>query len=191
MTVQQTAVAGAWKRFLADRAANVAVSLAYNPHRTGTAGPCFRFTRDGECVALVGSGASAAPNVNLLPSVRRIPLNTVQRSLDVLHRTVDRTLFGTRFNKLPQEARSSFIGFVEQPDWNLHVHLAWQVPAERVDEFTEVVTDAWTATSPSASIRVKLIHDAAGWANYVTKQVQGTALNADADLFVASRSARS
>ncbi|KQQ09562.1 hypothetical protein ASF56_24930 [Methylobacterium sp. Leaf122] len=128
--------------------------------------------------------------VNCLPTARRIPLEQVHRDMDWLHRETDRKLFGTRFNKLPLQERSSFVGSIENQNSNVHVHLAWTVPDARVDEFTEIVTDAWLAKTRFTSIRVKLIRDS-GWGEYVAKDQWGVAFEGDAALFVASRPTRS
>ncbi|MGU3466876.1 hypothetical protein ACLBXO_18675 [Methylobacterium sp. C33D] len=110
--------------------------------------------------------------------------------MDWLHRKMDRKLFGTRFNELPCEKRSSFVGYIENPSSNIHVHLVWTMPDARVDEFTEIVTDVWLAKSRFTSIRVTLIRDD-GWSEYAAKDQWGASLEGDAALFIASRPARS
>lgn len=190
MTAHEIAVVAAWRKFLVARPATHAVTLSYNPHRAGTASPCYRITSDGECLRLYGSGVPAVSGVNRLSAVRHIPLEQVHRDFDGLHRKVDRKLFGSRFNHLPEDERSGFAGYIEHATSNLHAHLAWRVPDARADEFTEVITDAWMDMNPFASIRVKLIRDD-GWAKYLAKDVRGAALDGDAALFVASRPARS
>lgn len=191
MTPQRAAIAVAWGDFIAAQRANVAVTLCYNPARPGaTASPAYQFSGDGECLPRYPSSFPGVPIANRLPTLRNISLEQVHREVDWLHRRMDRKLFGTRFNKLPREKRSSFVGCVEKPNSNVHVHLAWTMPDDRTDKFTEIVTDAWLAKNRFASIRVKLIRDGE-WAEYITKDQWGTALEGDAALFVASRPARS
>jgi len=191
MTPQRAALAKAWEDFFAARRAGVGVTLAYNPQRPGgTASPTYRFTLDGECLRGPTSGLSGVPVANCLPTMGHISLVQVHRDIDWLHRKMDRRLFGTRFNELPSEERSDFVGYIENPNSNVHVHLAWTMPDARCDEFTEIVTNAWLARSRFNSIRVKLIRDS-GWGEYIAKEQWSAALDGDAALFVASRSARS
>ncbi|GJD54753.1 hypothetical protein [Methylobacterium dankookense] len=191
MIPERAACAAAWGSFFAAQAANVAVTLCYNPERAGgTSSVAYRFSKDGECLPLPPSGLSGGQRTNRLPTTHHVSLMQVHRDVDWLHRKMDRKLFGTRFNELPAEKRSSFVGYVEKPNSNVHVHIAWTMPDSRVDEFTEIVTNAWLARTPFGSIRVKLIHDG-GWGRYATKEQWGAALEGDAALFVASRPARS
>ncbi|MGY6286087.1 hypothetical protein ACXIT0_24890 [Methylorubrum extorquens] len=164
-----------------------AITLAYNNHRPGTSGPCYRITSEGECLRIGGSGIAAHYGINRLAGARRISLEQVHRDLDRLHARVDRKLFGCRFNELPGEQRTAFVGFVEHARTNLHVHLTWRVPETRAEEFVSVIAEAWRATGPAATIDVQPIRDA-GWGRYVTKDQWGAALD-DAALFVASRPA--
>lgn len=189
MTAHEIAVSAAWKSFLASRPATHAVTLAYNPHQPGTASPCYRITPDGECLRLPTSGIPVLRGVNRLPTARYVPLEQAHRDMDKLHRTVDRKLFGTRYSDRAEEDRSGFVGWIEHPDTNIHVHLSWRVPEIRADEFAAVITDAWMATSRFASIRVEPIRDDR-WTRYILKDQWGAALDGDAALFVASRSAR-
>jgi hypothetical protein len=189
MILPRTACAAA--HFFSVQGANVAVSLSYNPGISGgTVSPTYRFTQDGVCLKGPTSAQTGVPIADRLPSARRISLAQVHRDMDWLHRKMDRKLFGTRFSELPAEQRSRFIGYVEKPTSNIHLHLAWTLPDSRVDEFTEIVTDAWQARSRFNSLRVKLIHDG-GWGAYIVKEQWGAAFEGDAALFVASRPARS
>ncbi|WP_238193286.1 hypothetical protein [Methylobacterium frigidaeris] len=191
ITPSKTDLATAWEAFVAARRATVAVTLSYNPERPGgTASPSYQFSQDGECFAGPTSSLPGSRSINCLPIMAQISLTRVAQDVDWLHRKVDRKLFGTRYNKLPANDRSSFVGFVEKPRSNMHVHLAWTVPDDRVDAFTEFVTDAWLAKSRFASIRVKLIYDG-NWGQYISKDQWRAALQDDAAHFVASRTARS
>ena len=118
--------------------------------------------------------------------VRSIPLEQVHRDLDRLHRTVDRKLFGTRYNRLSPADRTSFVGFVEHAESNLHVHLAWYVPQARHAKFGRHIADAWRIVNTAATIWIKPIQDD-GWAAYIVKDQRGATLDGDPSLFVASR----
>lgn len=189
MTPQRAACAAAWGDFFSARCPNVALTLSYNPMRPGgTASPTYRMTEYGECLPGPVSSRPDARVANYLPVMRYIPLEQVHQDMDWLHRKMDRKLFGTRFHKLPSGERSSFVGCVEKAASNIHVHLAWTMPDNRVDKFTEIVTDAWLAKNRSNSIRVTLIRDS-GWGAYMAKEQWGAAFEGDAALFVASRPA--
>jgi hypothetical protein len=190
MTPHEIAVSVAWKSFLASRPGTHAVTLMYNPQHQGTVSPCYRIAQDGECLRLPTPGIPTLRGANRLPTARYIPLEQVHRDTDKLHRTVDRKLFGTRYSDRKEGDRSGFVGWIEHPDTNIHVHLSWRVPECRANEFPSVVTDAWMATSRFASIHVESIRDD-GWIKYILKDQWGSALNGDAALFVASRSTRS
>lgn len=189
MTVDPQRLHAAWGNFLGDFDAQFAVTVAYNPHHLGTADRCYRFSSDGECLPVRGSGIVSRYGINRVAGTRFIPLEQVHRDLDRLHARVDRTLFGKRFNTFPEAKRTAFVGLIEHPQANLHAHLCWRVPDMRADEFAAVVSAAWRATGPSRTIDVQPIRDS-GWAHYTVKHQYGAALN-DAALFIASRAARS
>lgn len=178
--------AAAWTEFFTDYPATHAVSLGYNNVCGGTASPCYRLTGDGEVIPLPTSGVPVALGTNRLPIIRRVRLEQVHSDLDRLHGAVDRKLFGSRYHKLPEERRSSYIGFVEHPDDNVHVHLLWRVPESRTDEFAEEITAHWKAASRYHSTDVQMMRDG-GWAGYVCKDQIGRALEGDPALFVSSR----
>lgn len=184
MTIDRYKLGVAWGEFLGEFG-GYAVTLCYNHHIAGTASPCYRITSNGECLRLRGSGVAARYGVNRISGARAISLERVHADLDRLHGRVDRKLFGSRFHKLPDDQRTAFVGFVEHLTNNTHVHLAWHAPVERADEFTSVVTEAWLATGPAATIDVKPIRDS-GWGRYISKYQHGAS---DAALFIASRSA--
>lgn len=211
--------AAAWKEFFTAYPATHAVTLSYNPRYGGTASLCQRrkgelvpfpasesgsgdlriiqrrkaapicYRLVGEAVPLPTSGVPVTSSDNRLPTIRRISLEQVHADLDRLHREVDRTLFGTRFHKLPEERRSSFIGWVEHPTSNLHVHLMWRVREDRADNFPEAVADLWKSVSPFHSSDVQPIYDG-GWARYICKDQIGLVLEGDAALFVSSRACK-
>jgi hypothetical protein len=184
MTINRQELGAAWGEFLGEFGGH-AVTLSYNQHHVGTASPCYRITPDGEYLRLRGSGVAARYGVNRISGARRISLEQVHADLDRLHGRVDRKLFGARFNKLPADQRTAFVGFVEHLTSNAHIHVAWRAPIARAEEFIAVVTEVWLATGPAATINVQPIRDA-GWGRYITKDQHG---EAEAALFVASRTA--
>lgn len=181
--------AAAWREFFTSYPATHFVTLAYNNVYGGTASLCHRLTSDGEFIPLPTSGVPVESGINRLPTIRRIRLEQVHADLDRLHRNVDRKLFGTNFNELPEERRTSFIGFVEHPESNVHVHTLWRVPEGYDDDFTEKVEARWKAVNRFHSTDVQPIRDD-GAASYTCKDHVGRALEDDPALFVFSRACK-
>ncbi|QDM20159.1 hypothetical protein FIU28_02545 [Tardiphaga sp. vice154] len=119
-----------------------------------------------------------------MPTVLKVPLETVHSDLNRLHARIDHTLYGSRYHRRPAMRRTGYIGFIEHQNSNIHVHLAWHVPEDRTNEFSEVVTDEWSAIHAIGTIDVKPVRNE-GWANYMIK-VANDVVYGDAALFVAS-----
>ncbi len=186
VTINRKQLGAAWGEFLTGFGGQHAVTLAYNNHISGTAAPCYRIAQDsGECLRLRGSGVAARYGVSRVSGARMIAVEQVHKDLHWLHGRVDRKLFGTRFNQLPDDQRTAFVGFIEHLNSNTHIHLAWRVPVARVEQFDAVVTEAWLAMGPAATINVQSIRDD-GWGRYIAKDQHG---EAEAALFIASRTA--
>lgn len=111
-----------------------------------------------------------------------IGLDQVRRDLQHLHGLVDRRLYGPRFYKRKPVKRTSYIGCVEHKDSNLHVHLAWRVPQDNRKIFERAIAEIWCSPSRSTTVAVKRITDLAGWAQYMTKDLDPQ--DPDADLMV-------
>lgn len=112
----------------------------------------------------------------------------IHADLDKLHLYVDDFFYGSRAARRPLEKRCSFIGMIEHPASNAHVHMLWRVPADRHSEVDVALRSVWQRIRPSGTVDVQVGPDE-GWARYVLKDHWGAALD-DALLFVASRSAR-
>lgn len=156
-----------------------AVTLVYNPSRSAqAAGPCRQISADG--------------TIQTIPAANRVRDGSirperVQKDLDGLHLDVDRQLFGSHFNRFPEERRTSFRGVIENVSTNIHVHITWSVPVERADEFPRAISKAWHRYAPGGSVQADPIRDdGQAWGWYTTKCSLAD-LN-DPDLFVASRS---
>ena len=164
----------AWAEFLSDfgEEFGAAVTLVYNPPRRGTAEQCFRKLPDGRRVPIPTPGVPPRNGVRRLAEIEVIPINVVHRDLDRLHRTIDRKLFGSKFNLLPFKKRTNFIGIIEHAESNIHVHLVWRVPPSRVDKFVEILPSTWSTMVPGGSVRIVPAADL-GWAKYVVKDFVG------------------
>jgi hypothetical protein len=155
----------AWRRWFASLPATHAVSLAYNN---------ILKARPGQ-----------------IPVTRRIPTGRVRGDINRLHRDLDRHLLGRRYTAPNvMGRRTDYVGFIENADDNLHVHLLWTVPVHRGNEFEEfrsLIQPLWRElTEGYGSTSVDLIRDA-GWAEYTLKDQFSAALE-DPDLFVFGRS---
>ena len=123
------------------------------------------------------------PDVDAIVSLARI-----RADLSKLHLYVDVELHGRRVIAWSEDRRCAFIGFVEHPGTNAHVHMLWRVPANRQHEFEQALATVWTRIHPPGSTDVKPDPDA-GWAKYACKDQWGAALDGEPDLFVASHAA--
>lgn len=181
----------AWVDFLVptpdDLPITFAVSLAYNNRWGGTACPTYRIVPDtGECIRLPTPRVPVASGANRLPIIRTVRLDQVHADLDWLHGLVDRDLYGRKFHLRTQDERSSFLGFIEHPKENLHVHLHWRVPERDIAQFVDTLGQHWKRITKYGSLDVKPVRDA-GWAWYSLEEQWGSALD-EAELFVSSRS---
>jgi len=154
-----------WRRWVASLPSTHAVTLAYNN---------ILKARPGQ-----------------LPVTRRISTGRVRWDIDRLHRNLDRRLLGPHYTGPNfRDRRTSYIGFVENANDNLHVHLLWMVPVHRGNEFEEFesfVQPLWhDLTGGYGSSHVGLIRDA-GWTEYALKDQFAAALR-DPSLFICSRS---
>lgn len=118
-----------------------------------------------------------------------VSLDRIRADLDKLHLYVDVGLHGRHVTDWPEERRCAFVGFVEHPDTNAHVHMLWRVPAVHQDEFEQVLDATWARIHQPGSLDVKP-NPNAGWAKYVCKDQWGATLDGDPALFVASRTAK-
>jgi hypothetical protein len=174
----------AWSDFVASYPATFAVTLAYNPIWTGTVCPADRITEADERIRLPMPALRARSGVWQLATPRKIPCERIHANVGHLHRNVDRKLFGTRFHKLSPKQRTGYIGLIENPETNAHVHLAWRVPPNRSDEFTGLIRPLWRKMEPYGTADVERIYDVKGWGWYCTKRRPA---RKDPELFVASR----
>ena len=177
-----------------------AVTLNYNPMYGGTAFPGYRIVQ-GEPVLVPSSIRRGSFSMRAerrsaeakrlckretitMPTVLKVPLETVHSDLNRLHARIDHTLYGSRYHRRPAMRRTGYIGFIEHENSNIHVHLAWRVPEDRTNEFSKVVTKEWSTVHAIGTIVVKPVRDE-GWANYMIK-VTNDVVYGDAALFVAS-----
>ena len=168
MTEKELALVNAYRDFVINYDANVAVTLAYNGHISGTASHCIRRKSRYGPVEIINPRLKTEPGVNRLPQMLGVSASKMQKDAYLLQRAVDRELFGTRFNRLPKERRTSFIGCPEQLQNNPHMHLMWRVPTEHLEAFPEIVRRAWCRENRRRTVHVTTIKDD-GWGHYITK----------------------
>lgn len=87
---------------------------------------------------------------------------------------VSEALLRKNYGALTQH-RAHGIYFVEHEDTNTHLHGMLKLPHWRVTdaqiEATQVKSDrCWSKLVPAGSIMIKQMHDANGWAEYITKE---------------------
>ncbi|WP_455976685.1 hypothetical protein [Methylorubrum populi] len=116
----------------------------------------------------------------------RLTADRVQADVAKLHCRVDRKLT-KKFNKVRPEDRTGYIGFIERPDTNTHVHLAWRVPEIYHGRFDAALVHWWDRLHPYGSVDVKLIYDAPGWARYISKDQWYFADAGEAEHFLVDR----
>lgn len=109
----------------------------------------------------------------------QVDLEKVKYDLDRLHGRVDRQLYGPRFYLRRPERRTTYIGCIEHKNINLHVHLAWRVREDKKKIFARAIEEIWRSSSPSATVDIKKISDLAGWASYMTKDINPRDPDAD------------
>lgn len=149
-----------------------ALTLAVNS-APAAAGPCLRLDPTTGRARHVSPGIarSSSGNAPYWPISGPHLREMVKR----LHARVDRQLLGSRFNRLPPERRSRFIGFVEAMNVHPHVHFLWKAPAERVGHFEILFNNAardtpWRDIAPFGSHCLERFHDVSGWASYCLKR---------------------
>ena len=159
----------AWATFVTNSVVGqklYAVTLNFNPVTQGWSGPAYRVNDCGTKFP-VHPGRKASAEPCSLKHYRSIPVAAVRdRIYDVWGR-IDRLLFGRRFHK--SKVRSSYRGFIEHPESNIHVHLAWNVPNELASTFCGALPRKWELLVPSGSVDIQPISDPAAWGRYCVK----------------------
>ena len=159
----------AWANFVANCIEGqrlFAVTLNFNPVTHGWSGPVYRVAKSGRKFAMhPGRGESASPSS--LKGYRPIPMNTVRQKIYEVWGRVDRLLFGRRFHN--SKVRTSYRGFIEHPDSNIHAHLAWNVPDDLSSQFCELLPQKWEFLIPGGEVEIVPISDPATWGSYCVK----------------------
>lgn len=114
--------------------------------------------------------------------VGEIAARSAEQAIRDFGALIDRARLGSRFYKKPAEVRTRFILIPEKFSMGYpHYHGVIQCPAAEGSrmaphEYPAAVEDAWRTVAPSGTIRLEPIHDADGWAHYMTKE---TGMNYD------------
>lgn len=135
---------------------------------------------------IVRTEATHAVTLIWNPADGWLGLGQVQIEIARVHCRVDRALMKRGFNKLPVAQRTGYVGFIEHPETNTHAHLAWRVPVEHHARFEGFLKGWWDRLHPYGEAHVQVIHDAAGWASYISKDQWRTPRAEDASLLLAS-----
>jgi hypothetical protein len=120
------------------------------------------------------------------PEDGRLGLEQVRIDISRAHCRIDRALMKSNYNTLPVTKRTGYVGFIEHPETNTHAHFAWRVPVEHHACFEDVLKGWWDRLHPYGEAHVRAIHDAAGWASYISKDQWRTSHADDAALLLAS-----
>ena len=84
---------------------------------------------------------------------------------------VDRKLAGPRW-QLNSLRRTQYVGIIEKPDLNIHIHAAIFVPIRKA-EFFEVAHRAWKKICGSGDLNIQL-YSSIGAATYSCKRVSAS-----------------
>jgi len=151
-----------------------------------TGGPAARQRKQGWIDTIVRTEATHAVTLIWNPENGWLGLEQARADIARVHCRIDRALTNKRFNKLPIARRTGYVGFIEHPETNTHAHLAWRVPVEHHAQFASVLKGWWDDLHPYGDARVDVIHDAAGWASYISKCQWRSPYAGDAALLLAS-----
>jgi len=176
-----------WKTILQNFPSTYAVTLAYNPHCRGSHAAVYRVkaqTSFGGTNTVTIAYDSSASHVRLptrvdacnrLTTVRHVTPDQVRHDVALLSRNVDRRLLGRLFNRQPAAMWSAYIGFIEHPDSNTHVHLAWHCHDPHGLAGAELAKQ-WGKLSPYFTSVIRPLSDPVEWANYMLKDQSPAAL---------------
>lgn len=172
----------AWIELVNSQQPQWAVSLAYNPHRSGlSSSPAFRISSDGECERIAGTGMDG----NAIYDNFHVSNSKIHREVSWLHQRVDRKLFGSHYHLLSRNKRSSFLGFVEHEKTNTHLHLAWTVPKDRELDPCILIEDTWKSIHPRYTAVAKPVVDG-NWSKYTLKSQICSIIGDRPELFISS-----
>jgi hypothetical protein len=108
-----------------------------------------------------------------------VTLSKARSTVKRCFRDVDRELVGTRFHKKPASLRTTGVFFFEHLDTNLHAHGLLRVREDRLAQFEELFPATgrglWTECWESGSQTTEMLYDAAGFADYITKEQKASA----------------
>lgn len=151
-----------------------------------TGGPVARQRKQAWIDTIVRTEATHAVTLIWNPDDGWLSLEQVRVEIARAHCRIDRALMKKHFNKLPVARRTGYVGFIERPETNTHAHLAWRVPVEHHAQFADVLKGWWDHLHPYGDAHVEVIHDAAGWASYISKHQWRSPHENDAALLLAS-----
>jgi len=168
-----------WKTTIINSESTFAVTLAFNPHCRGSHAAVVRVkagSSGGANTVTIAYDASASrvrlptrvDAFNRLTTARVITPDRVQFDVALLARNLDREILGPRYHRKPSDQWSSYIGFIEHPAGNAHVHLAWRFRDPCGIAGAELVKQ-WRALSPYYTAHVQPLNDPSGWADYMLK----------------------
>jgi len=154
-----------WRQVLLNVNANYGVTLAYNPHIRGTYEPMYRKKSNGDYQQLTRREGVG----NRLTTNRSIRKTQIDSDIALLAKKLDRELLGTRFNLAAKCRWSSYAGFIEHPESNLHIHLMWRChdPNFKAPYF---INKIWKEFDRNHTADVTPITNADVWAAYILKK---------------------
>ncbi len=134
---------------------------------------------------------AAGPVIRHFPAIERgsitnrstqwpapLSIDAARATLDEFHERLDKRVFGHKWC-FDAGCRSPYIGVVENPDTNIHLHVAFRFPADRLKIVFDLADTLWRHRhlAPSGNALVKAPYDLPGLGAYTAKRL--TPANSD------------
>jgi hypothetical protein len=100
-----------------------------------------------------------------------ISIQSSRDRLEEFHQRIDRAILGPKWLQ-KTESRSRYIGFIEKPANNLHIHAVFHFPTGDDKKFVQRAPKLWEKLAPAGNLDIQQISHVEGLADYITKEIR-------------------
>lgn len=100
---------------------------------------------------------------------RNTTMDGAKQKLRLFQALMDGATVGNGWHKSPHRCR--YTAVIENPNKNLHLHIAMCVAPEHRESFRRLAPAVWTKLCRGGTVDVQRIWNASGMADYITKQI--------------------
>ena len=121
---------------------------------------------------MIDQGGQALVTWNFAKTTDKVGLRYAEESIHHWHARVDRTLYGPNFRIRERKLRTSFLGFCEHQETNLHFHGVLATP--NIKLFERIAPSIWRDVVPGGQFHIAnaaaTYADRVNWCSYLIKE---------------------